>query len=80
VDESLFGVDVLMGSLGVEDVGVLGAAVGDADEVFVGGWFGDWDEGWFEGGGVGEEGGDEYGLHCLVVVVYSSLDDRQDVV
>lgn len=49
VDISLFGVDVLVCSLGVEDVCVLGAAVRDADEVFVGGWLGDGDLGWFEG-------------------------------
>lgn len=49
VDVSFFGVDVLVGSLGVEDVCVLGAAVRDADEVFVGGRVWDGDLGWFEG-------------------------------
>lgn len=49
VDVSFSGVDVLVGSLGVEDVCVLGAAVRDADEVFVGVGLGGGDLGWFEG-------------------------------
>jgi hypothetical protein len=49
VDVSFLGVDVLVCPLGVEDVCVLGAAVRDADEVFVGGGLGDGDLGWFEG-------------------------------
>ena len=41
MDVSFFGVYVLMRSFGVQDVCVLGTAVGDSDEVFV--WCGDWD-------------------------------------
>ena len=49
MDVSFFGVHVLVGSFGVQDVGVLGAAVGDSDEVLV--WFGvgDGDGCWCEG-------------------------------
>lgn len=43
MDISFFGVHILVGSLGVQDVGVLGAAVCDFHEVFVrfGSWEGD---------------------------------------
>ena len=49
VDVSFFGVDVLVGALCVEDICMLGAAMGYADEVFVGGWLWDGDLGWLEG-------------------------------
>lgn len=48
VHVSFFGVHVLVGSFGVQDVGVLGAAVGDFDEVFVWFWEGEGDGCWGE--------------------------------
>lgn len=49
MDVAFFCVYILMGSLGVQDVCVLRAAMGDSDEVFV--WFGDrnGDARWGEG-------------------------------
>ena len=49
MDVAFFCVDILMGSLGVQDVCVLRAAVGDSDEVFIGFEDGNGDAGWGEG-------------------------------
>lgn len=60
-----FGIVVLMFALRVENVGVLGTAVGDADEELVGlrDRLGDLDR--FEQGWIGNEFGDEDGFHLL---------------